>query len=119
MGVVKFQNEALTSAMVVGMCALMEEAWEATADESYRERLEELMSYIIIGCGAGIRGKEVPLTSLKGYYTSGRRLGTIRNRMSWLLSKAGSRGKPGTVGTFSQFSMSPAEASLATGGLDG
>ena len=66
MGVVKFQNQALSSAMVLGLCALLEEAWQGTVDEGTRERLEELMVYIIVGCGAGLRGKEVPLLSLKG-----------------------------------------------------
>ena len=119
MGVVKFQNKALTSAMVVGLYALTEEAWEVTADESYRERLEELMSYIIIGCGAGLRGEEVPLTSLRGYFTSGRRLEMIRTRLSWLPSMAGSRVKRGTAGIACQFATCPAAASPAAGGLDG
>ena len=66
MGVVKFQKEALTSGMVVGLCALMEAAWEASTNEDFRERLEEVMCFILIGCGAGLRGEEVPLTSLKG-----------------------------------------------------
>ena len=66
MGVVKFQNKALTSAMVVALCVLLEEAWEATTDKGYRERSEELMCSILIGFGASLRGEEVPLTSLKG-----------------------------------------------------
>ena len=66
MGVVKFQNEALSSAMVLGLCKLLDDAWQATVNEDTRERLEGLMVYIIIGCGAGLRGEEVPLLSLKG-----------------------------------------------------
>ena len=43
-GAVKFQNKALASVLVVGLSDLMEDAWRSTADENYRERLEELMS---------------------------------------------------------------------------
>jgi hypothetical protein len=66
MGEVKFQNEALTPDMVVELGKLLNEVWELSTLEDERESVEELMSYILIGFGAGLRGEEVPLTSLKG-----------------------------------------------------
>ena len=66
MGEVKFQNEALTPDMVVELGMLLNEVWELSTDEKERESVEELMSYILIGFGVGLRGEEVPLASLKG-----------------------------------------------------
>ena len=52
--------------MVIGVSDMLYEAWRSSRDEKHKERLEELMTYILIGFGAGLRGEEVPLTSLTG-----------------------------------------------------
>ena len=66
MGQVLFQNEALTSPQVMGLSAMLDEAWAGSDNEDHKERLEELMTYVLLGFGAGLRGEEVPLMSLKG-----------------------------------------------------
>jgi hypothetical protein len=66
MGEVKYQNEALTSKMVNGLSDMLEETWRAMGHEQQRERLEELMCYVLMSFGCGLRGEEVPLISLKG-----------------------------------------------------
>ena len=66
MGEVRFQNEALTPAMVLGLGTLLDGIWETSDDEAVRESVEELMCYVLIGFGAGLRGEEVPLTALAG-----------------------------------------------------
>ena len=58
------QNEALTSDMLNALDELVERRWRETKDEKERERLEELMSYIVIGFCCGLRGEEVPMVAL-------------------------------------------------------
>lgn len=65
MGVLRIQNEALTSQQVLGLLELIEEE-RAHADDATQERLEELACYILIGFGVGLRGEEVPLVSTEG-----------------------------------------------------
>ena len=65
MGEVKFQNEASAPEMVVKLGELLNEVWELSTDKDERENIEELMSFVLIGVGAGLRGEAVPLTSLK------------------------------------------------------
>ena len=66
MGEVWFQNEALTSAQVLGLSDMLDSAWKHSNQAGHKERLEELMCYVLIGFGAGLRGEEIPLISLKG-----------------------------------------------------
>ena len=66
MGEKKFQNEALTPGMVIGLSNMLDEAWRSGRDEQNRESLKEIMAYILTGFGAGLRGEEVPLTSMIG-----------------------------------------------------
>ena len=66
MGECKFQNEALTSNQVVGLSNMLNISWKSSRNEKHKESLEELMSYVLIGFGAGLCGGEVPLVSLKG-----------------------------------------------------
>ncbi|EJK69227.1 hypothetical protein THAOC_09530, partial [Thalassiosira oceanica] len=63
-GVERRQNEALTSDMVNALDEMATRRWHATSDESEKERLEELMCYILIGFACGLRGEEVPLVAL-------------------------------------------------------
>ncbi|EJK47337.1 hypothetical protein THAOC_33949 [Thalassiosira oceanica] len=66
MGQVRYQNEPLTSEMVLALDQLITFEWHRTTDDRERERLEELMCYVLIGFGASLRGEEVPLLSLRG-----------------------------------------------------
>eukprot|EP00984_Skeletonema_dohrnii_P004388 scaffold1564_cov78-Skeletonema_dohrnii-CCMP3373.AAC.2 len=66
MGVVRIQNEALTSQQVLGLLELISEEWIATEESTGKERLEELACYVLIGFGVGLRGEEVLLVSLEG-----------------------------------------------------
>ena len=63
---VRFQNEALTPGMVMSLSDMLDEAWISSRIEKNRESLEELMAYVLIGFGAGLREEDVPLTSMKG-----------------------------------------------------
>ena len=67
MGEQRSQDEALTAAMVVALGRVLDEKWRSPATSSGgKEKLEELMSYVLVGFGAGLRGEEVPLVSLEG-----------------------------------------------------
>ena len=66
MGVVRFQNKALTSQMVLAMEDILEGKWQRTNNPERRESIEELMSFVLISFGAGLRGEEIPLVSLCG-----------------------------------------------------
>ena len=118
-GVVKFQNKALASVLVVDLSNLMEDAWRSTANENYRECLEELMSYVIIRCGTGLRGEEVPLTSLKRlcHFWAETREDLDLYIMVTLYSRF--KGELVTVGTVPRFAMRRAAASLIACGLGG
>ena len=63
---VLFQNEALTSTQVMGLSAMLNNAWAGSDNAEHKERLEELMTYVVLWFGAGLQGEEVPLLSLKG-----------------------------------------------------
>ena len=66
MGELRFQNEPLTSDMLLGLDEEMELLWNNATGSEERTAVEELMSFVCIGFGAGLRGEEVTLTSLKG-----------------------------------------------------
>ena len=52
MEVVRFQNEALTSQMVLAMEDILEGKWQRINNPERQESIEELMSFILIGFGA-------------------------------------------------------------------
>ena len=66
MGELRYQNEPLASAMILGLDQDMEKIWNASASPKEQEAVEELMVFICIRFGADLRGKEVTLASLKG-----------------------------------------------------
>ena len=63
---VRFQSKALTPEMVLGLGNLLYGIWKASADESVRKSVEELMCYLLIGFRDVLRGEEAPLTVLTG-----------------------------------------------------
>lgn len=66
MGQVRYQNEPITSEIILELDAIISAEWRETVDEERKEHLEELMCFILIGYACSLRGEEVPLVSLKG-----------------------------------------------------
>ena len=63
---VRHQNEALTSLLVLGVCAVGEEGWRQSLSEAERKMIEDTVCFMLIAFGAGLRGEEIPLVSLEG-----------------------------------------------------
>ena len=69
MGMVRVQNEALTSALTMAVCAEAETQWHSAIGDRAREELEDTVVFMLAAFGAGLRGEEVPLISLDGLLT--------------------------------------------------
>ena len=61
MGVLKFQNEALTYRTVLTLYGMIEEEWLMSTTAEHQERLEGLMSFIVICFGPDLRCEEISL----------------------------------------------------------
>jgi hypothetical protein len=66
MGVVRRQNKALTSMLVLGVCAEAERVWVQARSDSKRMEMEDTVCFMLIAFGAGLRGKEVPPSFARG-----------------------------------------------------
>ena len=66
MGMVRRQNEALTSNLVMGICAEADKLWARARTDIKRLEMEDAVCFMLIAFGAGLRGEEVPLVSLEG-----------------------------------------------------
>jgi hypothetical protein len=69
MGMIRKQNEALTSNLVLAVCAKAEMKWSEAQEETVKEDVENTVVFMLVALGAGLRGKEVPLLSLEGLLT--------------------------------------------------
>ena len=69
MGMIRRQNEALTSALAMAVCAEAETRWHSPIGDNAREELEDTVVFMLAAFGAGLRGEEVPLISLDGLLT--------------------------------------------------
>ena len=70
MGVVRVQDEAITTRQVVGVLEIAEEEWnDEELGTDRKKRLEEVAAFICIGFCASLRGEEVPLTDIAGLIT--------------------------------------------------
>ncbi len=69
MGMVRRQNKALTSLLLLGVCAAGEEGWRQSLSEVERKMIENTVCFMLIAFGAGLRGEEVPLVLLEGLLT--------------------------------------------------
>jgi hypothetical protein len=69
MGMIRMQNEALTSAMVLAMCRRAELDWRSAQSTARRVEVEDVVCFMLLGFGSGLRGEEVPLVSLEGLLT--------------------------------------------------
>jgi hypothetical protein len=66
MGMVRRQNKALTSKLVLGICSKAERIWNSACTDTKRMEMEDTGCFMLIAFGAGLRGEEVPLVSLEG-----------------------------------------------------
>ena len=66
MGVVRFQNKALTSEMSLALDDILKNEWHRSNSNAQQKMIEELMSFVLIGFEAGLRGEEIPLAFLFG-----------------------------------------------------
>jgi hypothetical protein len=66
MGMVRIQNKALTSKLVIGICAEAERIWGTARSDTKKMEMEDAVCFMLIRFGAGLQGEEVPLVSLEG-----------------------------------------------------
>ena len=66
MGIVKVQNEPITSDIYHALDRIATEEWRSANGEDRRRELEDVMCFVTFGFCNGLRGEEVPLVSLKG-----------------------------------------------------
>ena len=64
MGMIKKQNEALTSVLAMAVCEAVEALWNLAMEEGVKEELEDIICFMLVAFGAGLRGEEVPLMSM-------------------------------------------------------
>ena len=57
MGMIRRQNEALTSAMVLAMCRRAEADWRTAQSAERRIQVEDTVCFMLLGFGSGLRGK--------------------------------------------------------------
>jgi hypothetical protein len=66
MGMVPRQNEALTSKLILGVCAEAKKIWSLAHSEVKRTEMKDAVCFTLIAFGMGLWGEEVPLVSLEG-----------------------------------------------------
>ena len=66
MGVMRKQDEALTSEQVKALQELGEHMWERADGAEEKRKVANVMAFVVIGFVASLRGEEVPLVSIKG-----------------------------------------------------
>jgi hypothetical protein len=69
MGMICKQNEVMTSALVMAVCAVAEARWHSPIGDESREELEDAACFMLAAFGAGLRGEELPLISMEGLLT--------------------------------------------------
>jgi hypothetical protein len=66
MGMIRKQNEALSSALALAVCEAAETRWILATKEGAREELKDTICFMLAAFGAGLQGEEVPLLSMEG-----------------------------------------------------
>ena len=66
MGVLRFQNKALTSPMVRALDITIEEDWSRVTISEEQERLEDFMAFVLIKFWSRLREEEIPLVFIQG-----------------------------------------------------
>jgi hypothetical protein len=93
MGMIRKQNEALTSNLVLAVCAKAEMKWSKAREETVKEDVENTVVFMLVTLGAGLRGKEVPLLSLEGLLTFWEETRAEEDRFVMLTLKGRFKGK--------------------------
>jgi hypothetical protein len=95
MGMVRRQNEALTSKLALGVCAEAERIWEMARSDTKRVEMEDAVCFMLIAFGAGLRGEEVQLVSLEGllHFWMETRAGTAEERYMMMTLSGRSRAR--------------------------
>jgi len=79
MGMVRRQNEALTSKLVLGVCAEAEKIWTLAHSEIRRTEMEDAVCFMLIAFGTGLQGMD----NFPGsYYLSSPSLGQKTKKIS-------------------------------------
>ena len=68
MGVIRKQDEALTSLQVLALEEVGEFLWERAADDSERKEIASVLAFVVVGFCASLRGEEIPLVSMRGLW---------------------------------------------------
>ncbi len=66
MGVIRKQNEALSSQQLLVLLEIAEARWRELPEGPEKKRLEEVAAFVCIGFSASLRGEEISLTSIQG-----------------------------------------------------
>ena len=66
MGVVRKQDEALSSAQVLALTEVGEWLWQRAKDDVERKEIANVIACVVIGFVASLRGEEIPWISMKG-----------------------------------------------------
>ena len=89
MGMVRRQNEALTSKLILGVCAEAKKIWSLAHSAIKRTEMEDAVCFTLIAFGTGLWGEEVPLVSLEGllnFWMETRRGNDVERHMTMMLS---------------------------------
>eukprot|EP00986_Skeletonema_menzelii_P013331 scaffold7675_cov162-Skeletonema_menzelii.AAC.1 len=66
MGVIRKQDEALTSAQILALQEVGEWMWERAEGAAERKEIANIMAFVVIGFCASLRGEEISLVSMRG-----------------------------------------------------
>ena len=66
MGVVRKQDEALSSAQMLALQEVGDWLWQRAADDRERKEIANIMACVVVGFCASLRGEEIPWISMKG-----------------------------------------------------
>ncbi len=108
MGMVRRQNEALTSELVLSMFSTEEGEWRAAQNPARQIDVEDTVCFMLLGFGAGLRGEEVPLVNLEGLL-----MFWMETREEKDICWAGLKGRSTSVGTLCPSAMSHGQVFLS------
>jgi hypothetical protein len=69
MGMIRKQNEALTSVLALAGCEAAEARWNSATEEGVKEELKDTICFMLAAFGAGLWGEEVSLLLMEGLLT--------------------------------------------------
>ncbi len=93
MGMIRKQNEALTSLVALAVCKVAESKWRLSSNKETKETLEDTVCFMLAATGAGQWGEEVPLLTMKGLLTFWEETQAAANRFVMLTLKGRFKGE--------------------------